>query len=66
MLANVQWFNLHCVNLRIYSSFIPDPTTGNTEEVSEVKEEDNTLFDQEVWGRRVKKEGLGTKGYRDD
>ena len=47
--------------------FIPDPTTGNTEEVSEVNEEDNTLFDEEAIGeRRVKKEELGTKGDRED
>ena len=52
VLAHVQWFNLHCVNLRNYSSFIPDPTTGNTEEVSEVKEEDEILFDEEAIGRK--------------
>ena len=36
------------MNLR--NLFIPDPTAGNTEEVSEVNEEDNILFDQEASG----------------
>ena len=55
------------MNLRIYSSFIPDPTTGNTEEVSEVNEEDNILFDQEaVGGEELQKENLALKVKEDD
>ena len=67
MLAHVQWFNLNCVNLRNYSSFIPDPTAGNTEEVSEVNEEDSILFDQEAIGEEeLQKENLALKVKEDD
>ena len=60
VLAHVQWFKLNCVNLRINSSIIPDPT-----EVSEVNEE--AIFDKEAIGEEEsKKEELGTKGDRDD
>ena len=42
--------------------FIPDPTTGNTEEVSEVKEEDEILFDEEAIGKEEsRKKNLALK-----
>ena len=64
VLAHVQWFNLNCVNLR--NLFIPDPTAGNTEEVSEVNEEDNILFDQEAIGEEEsRKKNLALK-VKDD
>ena len=50
------------MNLRIYSSFIPDPTTGNTEEVSEVDEEAEEAIGEE----ELQKENLALKVKEDD
>ena len=56
VLAHVQWLKLNCVNLRINSSIIPDPT-----EVSEVNEEAKKSARKQLEKKSQRRKNLALK-----